>query len=419
MKPFVPFDQFERGCLPDTKSLHESMQENCNARLAPKPEVCKETCIPYWQRTEEIECGADGLILVQEANGCGDTRMARTSNRVTWTNTDETECDEPRNLIRRQQINQCGETRWVTTSTLCCTPEWIATGDQFCGDTLMEVAEEDGCGNTRRRVTPTPVFWVSTGEVRCEPGNIYMAEQQNSCGDTRWTVLPGGCPCMPDWQPLGPERCTGEFIEQQQVDGCGHTRWHPTTTFVIWNNTGETRCNGGFIQQEQISQCGTKRWLTTETVCVNSPAPVESDEVDIDTCLSDSGVSTMREFNVILNAANGTFFVQGQSEPDPISFAWVVGAYSRNDYEARWSWTGVQPVDGTNRLLGGSTPDTWYDLAETSQVVCNFRAQQDGNQGLSWDQVLIRFDIRRKGVVGIEGGATFGPLFFRLNMQCP
>src|SRR5690606_5789076 len=159
---------------PDSKSLHESMQENCNDRFAPAPESRHYNCVPYWQATGNSRCLEIIIVEIEEVDGCGHARFRRIPEPVVWEDNDEARCDEARNRIQKQQVNQCGGTRWVTTSELCCTPEW-----------------------------------VSTDEVRCEPGDIYQVKQENQCGDVRWITVPGGCPCIPDWQPSGPERCTG------------------------------------------------------------------------------------------------------------------------------------------------------------------------------------------------------------------
>lgn len=193
-KPFVPFDKFERGCLPDSKPLHESMQENCNDRLAPTPEPCHYTCVPYWQPTGNRRCLDIGVVEIEEADGCGNTRFTRIAERVVWEDNDETDCDEARNRIRKQQVNQCGDTRWVTTSELCCTPEWQPPVQEElnCDQSVVRKREYDGCGNARWVTTAIPVNWESTGEDRCQPGDIHEVEQINQCGETRWLAV-GSC----------------------------------------------------------------------------------------------------------------------------------------------------------------------------------------------------------------------------------
>ena len=406
--------------MPEGKSLHETMQENCNERLAPPVEPCPNPCVPYWQRTGNQRCLDIGVVEVEESDGCCNTRYTRIADQVIWTDTEETRCDEPRNRIERKQTNQCGNTRWVTTHELCCTPQWVPVPDEVnCMQTMERVLEEDGCGNTRLRSTGFPVNWVSTGEIRCEPGDIYQVEQTNQCGDLRWFTIPGGCPCMPDWQPSGPERCTGTYVEIQQVDGCGHTRWFVSATAVVWENTGETRCSGGLTQNQQISQCGTLRWHTTDIPCNTAPAPIELGVRENDRIINDGVNPTY--FNVSLNASTGvvswdhtgTLFASDR---------WVPVAFDRNAYEARITYTSDFPEDGSV----GSTPgqmyrirtsaplDTWLDLGDTTDVFIKLSGYKivDGMGHKDWSNINIRIDIRKKGE-GISGGISFTAITVR------
>ena len=401
-KRFVPFDKFERECMPEGKTLHETMQENCNSRLAPTPEPCPNPCVPYWQPTGNRRCLDIGVVEIEEADGCGHLRFTRITDPVVWEFNDQQRCDEPRNRIERQQVNQCGGTRWVTTAELCCTPNWVGTGDIDCTQSMERRHEEDGCGNTRLRSTGFPVNWVGTGEARCEPGDIYQVEQTNQCGDTRWLTIPGACPCIPNWQPSGPERCTGQFVERQEVDGCGHTRWQPTAVAVVWSNTGETRCNGGFIQNQQISQCGTTRWSTTETPCTNSPpanqlATVWSNE----NIIGSNGVGAFTSATVTLDASNGMISWSHRNQATQ-SEAWVTGAFDRNDYEARII---IDQGAGNTVVVTGSTSGVWYDLGSTTIVNGTIRINGPGD-GIR-NGILFRIDIRKKNE-GISGGKTFG-----------
>lgn len=116
MKPFVPLDQFERACGPDGKPLRETMQENCNDRLAPRTEPCNNPCAPYWQATTEKSCTESALVEIQEIDGCGNTRWTRTKQLVAWTNTGDPVIDEDTGQVSTQQVNQCGETRTVITT---------------------------------------------------------------------------------------------------------------------------------------------------------------------------------------------------------------------------------------------------------------------------------------------------------------
>lgn len=406
MRKFTPFNKFERECGPDGKPLHETMQENCNARLAPPVEPCPNPCVPYWQATGNRRCLDIGVVEIEEADGCGHTRFTRVTDPVVWEFSDQERCDEPRNRIERQQVNQCGGTRWVTTAELCCTPVWVPSEQGMdCSQSMERRYEEDGCGNTRLRSTGFPVNWVGTGEVRCEPGDIYQVEQVNQCGDTRWLTVPGGCPCIPNWQPSGPERCTGEFVERQEVDGCGHQRWQPTVTTVVWANTGETRCNGGFIQNEQISQCGTTRWFTTETTCTNSP---DANELGVKWYEEELMGNNYTYVQMRLNASTGA--IEWHQHDLPVSSEqWVTGAFNREDYEVRLTIDDTNSY-GSGRFRTGSLPNVWIDLAETTNVDVRFTIDISHmpSSPAGWTNVVVRFDIRKKGEP-ISGGVTFGP----------
>ena len=413
--------------MPEGKPLNETMQENCNARLAPPVKPCPNPCVPYWQPTGNRRCLDIGVVEIEEADGCGHLRFTRVTDPVVWTRSEEIRCDEPRNRIERQEVNQCGGTRWVTTAELCCTPVWVPSGDEEidCSQSMERRWEEDGCGNTRLRPTGFPVNWASTGEVRCEPGNIYQVEQVNQCGDTRWITIPGGCPCIPDWQPTGQQRCNSVYIENQEEDGCGHTRYTPTEVEVEWMNTGETRCAPiGFIQNQQISQCGTTRWFTTETPCSIAQPPDEVENPEIDTCLSNSGVGAWRQMAVNLNASTGEISWTDTHGDDEASFPgsesgsapWITGGFNRGDYEAKISYTATQ-LEDSRRTRSGSTPDTWFNLGDVTNVTMILRCSAVINESQAWDSINVRVDIRRVNE-SIEGGMDLGPFNFRINVSC-
>lgn len=410
-KPFVPFDKFERECVPENKSLHQTMQENCKDRLAPPEEKCPNPCVPYWQRTGGRRCLDIGVVEVEESDGCCDTRWVRIPESVVWTDTGNTRCDEPNNRIQKEQVNQCGGTQWVTTAELCCTPNWVNIPETIdCSQSMERVQQEDGCGHTRWRSSGNPVNWVSTGEVRCEPGDFYQVEQINQCGTTRWLTVAGGCPCIPDWQPLGPQRCTGDFIENQESDGCGHTRWQPTGTAVVWSDTGETRCNGGFIQNQQISQCGTTRWFTTATPCTTSPNPNDLGLQDV------GGPQIDNWFLIELSASTGVLRLQKENGAEyPV--AWVTGAFDRNAYEVRITATFPDPSTLEHPAAAdhfGSTLGQWYDLGETTVVNHTWKYQKppDGMGYEYWENIQVFVDIRKKNEA-ISGGASYGPIRIR------
>ena len=410
MRPFEPFDNFERGCAPDSKSLHETMQESCTTNLKPEEPPCRKPCIPYWQQTNKKECLEIGLIAVEEANGCGQTRLTRTIEKVIWQNTEEERCDELNNRKQLKQINQCGGERWVNTSRPCCEPLWVnaPNSEPMCDAGVERRIQIDGCGNTRIRTTGNAINWVSTSQTRCEPGDVYQVEQRNQCGEVRWVTVPGGCPCIPNWQPSGPERCGGQFVERQEVDGCGHTRWVPTASSIVWSNNGETRCQGGFIQEQQVNQCGGIRWSTTTRTCSNSPPAVALQPVWVNGLLSGQARDGATNVYVRLEVESGEI-VWGYRDNAAQRQAWVTGDFNRNDYEARIT---LDQGIGDQVTTSGSPLDTWLDLGDVSVVSRTITITGPNNTDRLRQNVLIRIDIRKKGE-GTSGGKTFGPFSMR------
>lgn len=418
-KKFTPFESFDWSCVAKSKTLHDTIQESPNEKFKEDPS-CKYSCVPYWQETGELRCGSNGIMEVEEADGCGNSRWIR-KELVTWTRTDELGCDDKANRVLHEEINQCGETRWVSSSEKCCEPNWVPVpgGDLNCDQVVLRVLEEDGCGNTRWGNTSNPVSWAPTGDAQCLPGDIYRVEQINQCGQKRWVTMGTGCPCIPNWQPSGPQRCTGTYVENEERDGCGNTRWVNTSTFVNWTNTGETRCRNGFVQNQQISQCGTTRWFTTETTCTNSPPANELSPKYVSEMLSGPGWKFM---SCRLDAAAGTIHwgqgdENGFTDGGEQSEAWVTGAYDRGDYEARISFT-ADESPGEFRTRSGSDLDTWFDLGDTTQITHTMTCIETSwplpNQGLTtaWGNIIVRIDIRKKNE-SISGGCTFGPFTLR------
>lgn len=409
-KTFVPFNKFERNCGPEGKPLAETMQENCNDRFPGYQEPCGNPCVPYWQPTGNKSCIRSPMVEIEEVDGCGNTRWVRTTELVVWVRDEiNWECDEQDLYRTFKETSQCGDERWIHSKVLCCTPEWTAVdgGQQLCGGSLVQEEQEDGCGHTRMYTTSTPVQWENTGEVRCEAGDVYQVERVNQCGDTQWFTVPGGCPCIGEWENTGTQRCTGAYIEDQQVDGCGNTRYQATTTEVVWTDTGETRCVNGFTQKQQISQCGSTRWFTTATACINSPVPNEITPVfweNLTTYMPGDNLDGIKT-DISLSAITGkiTRSLTGDAG-DSGSSDWVTGSFNRNAYEVRITMTSYEAEDPDWRQRTGSNLNTWYDLGTTSVVRIGLW-QRSADQ---WSDILIRFDIRRKGE-GITGGATFGP----------
>lgn len=425
MKKFVPFDQFERECSIPAKPLASSMQESCNDRFQPdEPTTCSDQpCPPYWQPTGVTKCLDNGLIDQEEEDGCGNTRWTRTVDVVVWTDTGETECDTPNNRIRKTQINQCGTTRVISTTTLCCTPVWVNTGEEpiyNCDQSMLRVQQEDGCGNTRFQSNGQAVVWTGTGEARCQPGDIYEIEQINQCGTIRWSVVGSGCPCIPDWTDVGSQRCTGEFVEQNQEDGCGATRWNNTGVLVVWTPNGEERCSAtGYVQYQEVSQCGTTRWTTsTEDTCVNSPAPNEIPSEDLSWGYCNSGGDTMT-ITLMLNASTKLIEWSRTGEGVIGSAAWVTGTVNRADYEARITYISPEATDSLH-VYSGSVIGQWYNLGDYTTVGGSFTCVDTGGTGadrVEWNFTEIRIDVRRVGM-SIEGGASVGPLRAVGNGDC-
>lgn len=421
MKKFVPFDSFEKGCTPRGKDLAETMQDNLASDFAPDtaPPCSATPCPPYWQRTGETKCVEAGFVDAEEKDGCGNSRWVRTVDKVVWTDTGEEECDTPVNRFKKQQVNQCGTFRLVSTNKLCCTPDWVPVlegGEPImnCDQSMLRFEEEDGCGNTRLKANGQAVVWTGTGEARCQPGDIYEIEQTNQCGVTRWHVVGSGCPCIPDWTDVGSQRCTGEFVEQNQIDGCGASRWFNTGTLVVWTPNGETRCGGNsLLQYQQVSQCGTTRWWTSEEACVNSPPPNEipADSMLFEYCNSGPNTTTC---TLMLNAA--TKLIQWSRSGEGVigSQPWVAGAVNRADYEARITYVASEIPDGVDRVYSGSIIGDWYNLGDTTTVGGSFTCVDDGSvfpadPRVEWNFTEIRIDIRRVGG-SVEGGVGLGPL---------
>lgn len=388
--------------MPPSKSLHETMQENCNDRLKPDPVPCPGTCVPFWVTTGVQRCLPNSMHELEESDGCGNTRWKRSTDPVTWVDTGETECDVPKNRIRSRQVNECGEYRWITTNILCCTPVWVNTEEENCQQGMVRVVQEDGCGNTRLKSTGEPTVWTSTGETRCEAGDVYEVEQISQCGTTRWYNVGTGCPCQPVWETTGTQRCTGSFIENQEVDGCGHTRWVATEDPVVWTDTGETRCIGPTLQIQQTSQCGTSRWFTTETPCTSSPEPNELDAQYVGEEMSGNGFQSLF---VKLDAMTG--LISWNKHDLPVeSEPWVTGAFDRSHYEARLTWVADEPEDAV-RSRAGSAAGVWFNLGDTVLLTNTFTVDSPSIYA-EWNNVLLRIDIRKINE-SITGGATFGP----------
>lgn len=413
---FEPFDKFERECSLPPKAIKETMQENCNTNFPAQKESCNKRCAPWWQKTGEKRCNnSNGFLELEEADGCGHTRFVR-SELMQWTDTTDTR-DDPggSNQKQKKQTNQCGDERWVFAGSLWCTPNWVNDPDAEvdCSQSMEQIRQLDGCGHTRMHFTGNPVNWIMTGDVQCLPGDIYQVKQSNQCGGERWITVDGGCPCIPDWTATSTQRCTGAFVENQEQDGCGHTRYTATADPVVWTPTGDTQCSpAGLVQNKEVNNCGTFRWVNTEDTCSNAAPPME---------LGDLGIGDEHHGS---HSAIVTFKLQGSTKKITASgfdegngsFDWVSGAIDRSQYEAKFSLLADESYGSSppGRYYAGSAMGTWLNLGEVDVIGGTFGISLDDPViPTNWNNITCRIDIRRVGH-GAEGGASIGP--FKLSV---
>lgn len=381
MAKFVPFDKFEKSCSPVGAPLNETMQESCNEKFQPDvPIPCNDTpCPPYWQLTGEKRCLGNGLVDVEEQDGCGNSRWSRTSEKVKWTPVGTPFCVT--NKFKQEQENQCGDTKEVFTGDLCCIPEWTPSGagsTYRCDRSLLEQLENDGCGNERWVTLEQAVSWSNTGNSRCI-GLIFELEQQNQCGNVRWVNAGVPCPeevppeCVPSWVATTEQRCTGAVIENKEADGCGNIRWVATATTVEWADINDTRCIGGLLQKKQANQCGTIRWFDTAISCDANLSVVIpfGDYAAVSTRSHDSNSS----FKLVLTT-DGYWTIAliggaGSTSGTPKSGAWhsnpspLVG----NDYEVKFVAALDITVSYTPDPSLYNTPTTgWMSLSSAQEI---------------------------------------------------
>jgi hypothetical protein len=93
------------------------------------------------------------------------------------------------------------------------------------------------------------------------PESKFAPDPPRPCSDT---------PCPPYWQRTCNCRVNAEgLVDQEEVDGCGNTRWVRVAGKVIWTDTGNTECNDAInrFRKEQTNQCGDIRWINTSDYC--------------------------------------------------------------------------------------------------------------------------------------------------------
>lgn len=444
-RPFIPFDKFEKSCAPLAKPLEESMAENCDAKLAPEgPVPCSEKpCPPYWQRTTSKRCLANGLVDIQELDGCGNERWVRTSEVVVWTDTTETTCvsgSDAGEKIYMQQVNQCGDTRQVFTGRFCCVPAWVnsdAPPVYDCNQSMLRVNQEDGCGNTRLFTTEFAVAWTDNGSRRCLDDR-HQRQEVNQCGTTRW--VDNGALVFVD---TGDTRCVGALIEKEQVDQCGTLRWIATDVAltwtdtgvqtcvtdhlveqdnqcnatrldnrgpVVWTNTGETRCEevSGMVENRQINQCGTLRWDNTGISCDigDITLPISIGPGCITTAMG-QGLSYSIQFG---NSGLASEAISPYGSPYP--FAWASGVVNGALYEIKVVHTFAQ---GFYSTYTGPTGGVWTSLANAVSMVWAMSPK-----GVPYGNNLSgTISIREVGNDATLVEMLIDPTFMAIGLECP
>jgi len=270
-----------------------------------------------WLATGEVICD-EGLLFVQERNQCGEIRLVATgSGDVEWVPTGEVACEWlPRENLEEfpqytttvQEVDNCGNLRWVAgegpiegvlTSGILCVPEfnaiviiltnpcnslaqwhsakteeayWIRTGQVSCNEgEVILLEEKDFCGNVRWVEDPSgaPAWHNSGGDCsyNCNPDTGYLFRiQQSSCcgGGTRLVQVfeeDGITPVAPEWLSTGTYRCNAntDMVEVQDRSQCNEYRWTECSP-ITWTATGEVRVFNGTSQLQAINPCGEIIW---------------------------------------------------------------------------------------------------------------------------------------------------------------
>lgn len=357
--------------------------------------------------------GAGGVII---SNLCCDEPCV-----PNWQDTGTTRCigEFQENL----QNDGCGNTRWFVTSIPCegpCVPNWQDTGTTRCSGLNVESLQIDGCGDSRWFDTGVPVTWTNNGAQFCsgEPGT-YLQPQINQCGITRNFDTGVACnePCVPNWQNTGTTRCTGDFLENFQEDGCGNSRWDPTAT-PSWSNTGVTRCSGANVENQQINACdSTTRWVDTgvpvawvdngESYCDGGTLKIPQVDQCGNTRIFDTGIACggapdlswvwaalgcharqsmqqgqeLGSFITFGGDGSGSSGTSGTVSPINGSGTWLPAGESASNYEVRLDQTtsGCAPTTGTLGVwtpVGSGTSFQWRATATgnpTQTVTCHFQ----------------------------------------------
>lgn len=390
-KKFLPFEKLGWRCGPQSKTLHDTMQESPNDKFKDDSH-CKPNCVPYWQETGEIRCGDCSnktLVEVEEADGCGNTRWIR-KELVCWTRTGESRCDNEKNRRMYEEANQCGETRWIegeflkweptdpNNPTIRCTEKkvqqeeinecgdlrwanqsrdvlWESTGDFRCVADILEIRQVNQCGELRWINPGNNVTWTPTGDVRCVADKLEI-EEINQCGGTQWRATNDPCPCVPDWVATGQTRCTKAFIEEREDDGCGNTRWVTTTTPVDWFPLDNERCgSNNFIEVEEENQCGTKRWRQTTTACTPEvPPPILASHIFMAFGCCPRAMNTGEAHMFFSLGSNGMANSGSSCYLSPGPSSWLPAGMTPSDYEFMYDHVEGIPMGADGEWFSGA-----------------------------------------------------------------
>ena len=226
-------------------------------------------------------------IKVKMHDGCGTFSWASTPLDLAYTGNER--CNGAGSIEQEAYSEKCGVMTWVDTYVPClgqCLTTWLdLPGDVYC-DAWDEYAtplfvyqrQRDSCdiSHTRGKRIARYQSLTPTGRTECTGGNVWV-EYANPCGDTTMedSGVPCGSACVPTWRDVpGSIRCMPAvfgYIEQEQSDGCGGTRWMLLRGYSWnWANVradGAAECHNGTLQYHQYNACGDEQWVDTGTPC--------------------------------------------------------------------------------------------------------------------------------------------------------
>ena len=233
-----------------------------------------------WLATGELVCD-DVNFSRQERNQCGDYRLVD-QGVIEWVPTGEVLCEWvprvdqselPQYTTTIQEINNCGVIRWTAGAPA---ENGILTGSYVCIPEIFALAAvaSDSCGGLAQllSVKSEENYWLRTGQVSCNEGEVILLEEKDFCGNVRWVPDPTGAPA---WHNAGGDcsyTCdpdSGYLFRVQQSACCGggerlvEVLVDDNPVEPEWLSTGTYRCNSdsGMVELQERSQCNDYRWL--------------------------------------------------------------------------------------------------------------------------------------------------------------